>query len=99
MSSIMPLEPISAVFERNLTIRAVYGEPVRQGDTTVIPVAKVAFGFGAGGGRGPARERFTTTAASKAESVPDAQDGGGAGNLRLGNRGGLAIVAASVTEP
>ncbi|WP_067964923.1 spore germination protein GerW family protein [Nocardiopsis trehalosi] len=28
--------------------RAVYGEPVRQGDVTVVPVARVFYGFGGG---------------------------------------------------
>ena len=31
--------------------RTVYGEPVVAGETTVIPVATVAFGFGGGFGR------------------------------------------------
>src|SRR5215831_20982388 len=31
--------------------KSVYGEPVVAGDTTVVPVASVAFGFGGGGGR------------------------------------------------
>ncbi len=30
----------------------VYGDPVEQGGTTVIPVAKVRYGFGGGGGEG-----------------------------------------------
>ena len=54
MSVTTPFEPIAEVFERNLSIRHVYAEPVQHGDTTVIPVAKVAYGFGAGGGRRPA---------------------------------------------
>jgi uncharacterized spore protein YtfJ len=91
MSSLMPLEPISAVFERNLTIRTVYGEPVRQGDTTIIPVAKVTFGFGAGGGRGPARGRLATPVGSAAESASDAQGGGGGGGARLSPLGALEI--------
>ena len=52
MSSPAPFEPIAALLERSLNIKHVYGEPVQHGDTTVIPVAQVAYGFGAGGGRG-----------------------------------------------
>jgi len=33
------------------SVKSVYGEPVVAGDRTVIPVAKVRYGFGAGGGR------------------------------------------------
>ena len=54
MSVTTPFEPIAEVFERNLSVRHVYAEPVHHGDTTVIPVAKVAYGFGAGAGRRPA---------------------------------------------
>ncbi len=37
---------------RNLGPRAVFGEPVFLGDTTVIPVTEVRVGFGFGGGSG-----------------------------------------------
>jgi uncharacterized spore protein YtfJ len=32
-------------------VRTVFGEPIRQGDLTVVPVARVRWGFGGGGGR------------------------------------------------
>ena len=57
MSSPAPFEPIAELLERSLSIRHVYGEPVQHGDTTVIPVARVVYGFGAGGGRGPRHAR------------------------------------------
>lgn len=34
--------------------QAVFGEPVERGELTVIPVAKVRWGFGGGTGQGPA---------------------------------------------
>ena len=55
MSSPAPFGPIAELLERSLSIRHVYGEPVQHGDKTVIPVAQVAYGFGAGGGRTPRR--------------------------------------------
>ena len=42
MSSPAPFGAIADLFERSLNIRHVYGEPVHNGDTTVIPVAQVA---------------------------------------------------------
>ena len=57
MSSPAPFKPIARLLERGLSIRHVYGKPVRHGDTTVIPIAQVACGFGGGGGRGPGRAR------------------------------------------
>ena len=35
------------------SVRAVFGDPVERDGITVIPVAKVRFGFGGGAGRGP----------------------------------------------
>jgi len=37
-----PVQRIAELFERNLSIRHVYAEPVRNGDVTVIPVAKAS---------------------------------------------------------
>jgi uncharacterized spore protein YtfJ len=94
-----PVQPIAELFERNLNIRHVYHEPVRHGDLTVIPVAKVAFGFGAGVGR---RGRFFRRrqqlangepSESEARAEPDGVGGGGGarmspvGALELGPRG------------
>lgn len=58
---------------------AVFGEPIQQGDVTLIPVASVTYGFGSGQGWGR----------GKAEDAPaDAPvgEGGGAG----GGGGGMA---------
>jgi uncharacterized spore protein YtfJ len=51
------------------SVRNVYGEPVNAGGRTVIPIARVGYGFGAGGGEG----RSPETTADRAGS------GGGAG--------------------
>ena len=37
------------------SVRNVYGEPVVAGGRTVIPIARVGYGFGAGGGEVRAR--------------------------------------------
>jgi len=37
-----------------LSINAVFGEPLHEGETTLIPVAEVTLGFGYGYGSGPA---------------------------------------------
>lgn len=36
--------------------RTVFGDPVERDGLTVVPVARVAYGFGGGLGRGPAEE-------------------------------------------
>lgn len=50
------LQSLKDLIERNLGIRHVYGEPVANGDTTVIPVASAQFAFGAGEGRNEKQE-------------------------------------------
>ena len=95
MSTLVPFQPIAELFDRSLSIRQVYGEPVRHGDVTVIPVAQVAFGFGGGVGRRPSRRRGVGVSPVGAESDADAQDvpegAGGGGGARLNPVGALEI--------
>ena len=90
-----PVQPIAELFERNLSIRHVYHEPVRHGDVTVIPVAKVAFGFGAGAGRrGRMRRRgqqIESGESTDAEGRVDPQGLGGGGGARMTPVGALEI--------
>jgi len=44
------LQAISERLQTAASVKSVYGDPVTVGDRTVIPVARVRFGFGAGGG-------------------------------------------------
>ena len=93
MSSPAPFEPIADLLARSLSIKHVYGEPVQRGDTTVIPVAQVAYGFGAGGGRRPrggrAAEANERSSADTGRS--DAQGAGGGGGVRMTPVGALEI--------
>jgi uncharacterized spore protein YtfJ len=93
MTSPAPFAPIAELLERSLSIRHVYGEPVTHGDTTVIPVAKVAYGFGAGGGQGPSRRLTGAPGESPSgeENRTDAQGAGGGGGVRMTPVGALEI--------
>ena len=93
MSSPAPFAPIAELLERSLSIRHVYGEPVVHGDTTVIPVAKVAYGFGAGGGLAPGRSRTGAPGESTSRDGhrTDAQGAGGGGGVRMTPVGALEI--------
>ena len=93
MSSPAPFAPIAELLERSLSIRHVYGEPVQHGDITVIPVANVAYGFGAGGGQGPGRvpKGAPGDSASTTEHRTDAQGAGGGGGVRMTPVGALEI--------
>jgi uncharacterized spore protein YtfJ len=92
MSSPAPFAPIAELLERSVSIRHVYGEAVHHGDTTVIPVASVAYGFGAGGGRGPGRQkRVTGNAPPDLAERADAEGAGGGGGVRMTPAGVLEI--------
>jgi uncharacterized spore protein YtfJ len=43
------IEPLS----KSATVKAVYGEPITANGKTIIPVARIAYGFGGGSGRKP----------------------------------------------
>lgn len=43
-------ERIVTRLTENASVETVYGDPVERGDRTLIPVAKVAYGFGGGSG-------------------------------------------------
>lgn len=70
-------------------VRAVYGESIQHGDTTIIPTAEVlsglAFGFGAGGGTG--------TDQNSDKPVQGSGSGGGGGGRVLSRP--VAVVVAS----
>jgi uncharacterized spore protein YtfJ len=94
MSALVPFQPIAELFDRSLSIRQVYGEPVHHGDVTVIPVAQVAFGFGGGGARRPSRRgaRVSPVLADSAADAEDVPEGaGGGGGARLNPVGALEI--------
>lgn len=76
------IEPIENMMKK-LNVSAVFGEPVREGNTTVIPVATVTYGFGYGSGYGRAGKPASE---ESQEPQPDAGEGGGSG----GGAGGQA---------
>ncbi|MCH8950413.1 MAG: hypothetical protein IIB87_08560 [Chloroflexi bacterium] len=43
---------IAQSVQDSLTVRTVYGEPITAGNITILPVARVTFGFGGGGAGG-----------------------------------------------
>jgi uncharacterized spore protein YtfJ len=72
------------------TVKAVFGEPIERDGFTVIPVAKVRWGFGGGAGSGPAGPGFgagaTTGLGSESDEAtaaagvtPGSGSGGGGG--------------------
>jgi hypothetical protein len=62
------LERLADLVGARATVQAVFGEPIRQGELTVVPVARVRWGFGGGGGQSDA-----------APTAPASGSGGGGG--------------------
>ena len=70
------LESVKSGIAERLTAHTAYGEPVTANGVTVIPVARVALGFGAGGGVGEAKP-----SGDGEEAPPPSGGGGGAGGV------------------
>ena len=51
MNATEMLDRISGSLRTTANVQSVFGEPIHAEGKTVIPVAKIAYGFGAGGGR------------------------------------------------
>lgn len=66
------IEPLVERLNSGASVKAVYGEPIEAQGKTIIPVAKVGYGFGAGFGK-------------KAEGQDRPDEGGGIG-VGLGAR-------------
>lgn len=79
-----PLDPqdILAEAREALTVKRVFGEPIEKDGLTIVPVARVMGGFGAGGPAETAAveiEGGTTAPAEGAKSAPPVGMGGGFG--------------------
>jgi uncharacterized spore protein YtfJ len=83
MNATEMLEKISESLGSTATVKTVFGEPIQIEGKTVVPVAKVAYGFGAGGGRGPMKHN--------GDSAEQPEGGGGGGAARAFPAGALEI--------
>lgn len=68
--------------ERSASVKNVFGEPIEIRGRTLVPVARVAYGFGAGRGRVKEQD---------GEPADTAQDGGGGGGVSAKPLGVLEI--------
>ena len=78
MTELKATEPIEQLFEK-LKVDAVFGQPIQEGDVTIIPVAEVGVGFGYGAGQGPAVEEQGDEGDEQADSSTGGVGGGGGG--------------------
>ncbi|MBC7925699.1 MAG: hypothetical protein H7039_08585 [Bryobacteraceae bacterium] len=69
------LKTLGEGLQSNATVKNVFGEPVTAGNRTIIPVARVSYAFGGGGG--------TQDRAQSPERDADQTAAGGGGGGRL----------------
>ena len=86
-------------FLSRASVKAAFGQPEQVGEKTLIPVAQVVMGYGAGSGRGPARPPERGAPAPEAGAPPpppiEASGAGAGGGLRVKP---LAVVEVTATE-
>jgi uncharacterized spore protein YtfJ len=80
MNSTDLLQKIGETLGSTATVKSVFGEPIQVNGKTVIPVAKIAYGFGGGfgTGKGPG-------------AAQQGEGGGGGGGVRAFPAGALEI--------
>ena len=83
MSASEVLNKIGETLGSTATVRSVFGEPIHVEGKTIVPVAKVAYGFGGGFGSGH----------GKHEPGREGEGGGGGGGVRAFPAGALEITA------
>ena len=81
MNAVDVLQRISETLGSTATVKSVFGEPIHVNGKTVVPVAKVAYGFGGGFGIGK----------DKAHADREGEGGGGGGGVRAFPAGALEI--------
>lgn len=69
-------------------VKTVFGEPIAAQGKTIIPVARVRYGFGGGMGSGPTRT---------GDEQRLGQGGGGGGGVQVSPVGVIEVTAASTT--
>jgi uncharacterized spore protein YtfJ len=79
MSSLALVQSLHENLSKHVGVRNVFGDAVTAGDKTILPVARLAYGFGGGAGSGGAGER------NKGEG------GGGGGGARMNPVGVFVI--------
>ena len=86
MENVNFVENVATRLGQSASVKNVYGEPIVKGERTILPVARVAYGFGGGFGNKAARQPLLE---GQKEAGPEAGGGGG---------GGLRACASGVFE-
>jgi uncharacterized spore protein YtfJ len=71
------VERLSSGLGQSATIGNIFGEPIHVDQKTIIPVAKISYGFGGGYGQGPGKRNRTASLQDDTSAQPEGAGGGG----------------------
>jgi len=82
-------------FLQSASVEAVYGAPIKNGDTLIIPAAEVltVMGFGVGSGRGTGYSKETDSEEEKSDGISEGSGSGGGGGGRVLARPAAVIIS------
>lgn len=82
-------------FLQSASVDAVYGTPIQDGDTLIIPAAEVltVMGFGVGSGRGTGYSKETDSDEEQSDEVSEGSGSGGGGGGRVLARPAAVIIS------
>ncbi|WP_110938596.1 spore germination protein GerW family protein [Salipaludibacillus neizhouensis] len=72
MSYESPVRPLFEKFSKGRDVTLIYGDPIELGDMKILPVAKVNYSFGGGGGKSLGTEK-----------APPSEGEGGGGHVSI----------------
>ena len=82
-------------FLQSASVDAVYGTPIQDGDTLIIPAAEVltVMGFGVGSGRGTGFSKDTESEEEESDEISEGSGSGGGGGGRVLARPAAVIIS------
>lgn len=81
------IENLSTSLGQNASVKNVFGEPIQVGDKTIIPVARLAYGFGAGFGQRKKNRNNGEVSGENKGQEPAGKGAGGGGGLNAVPKG------------
>ena len=90
------LEQLSNGLGQSATIKNLFGEPVQSNNRTIIPVAKISYGFGGGFGQGRKKSGLEKASFADASGDGSGEGGGGGAGLSASAKGVFEITPTSV---
>lgn len=96
MESDQLIETIAQGITKNApTVKTVYGDPIVSGEKTIIPVARIAYGFGGGFGQAPKQKMNRPNEMTTTEVKPTGEGAGGGGGMYSKAKGVYEITPTS----